>query len=227
MRESSLIIASIGAVLWQGALAALAWVRLPVGARLPVHWDANGVANGFADAGFALSMPAIVTALVSLLFVIIPRIEPLQNRLSGSAPLLATAWGALLALMVALEILVAAPAFSLALSSTLIVAGVGLMLIVIGNALPKSRPGFFVGIRTPWALTDTDNWIATHRLGSRTMIMAGAAIVVAASLPIGGTLRAIIVCLAVVWAVVPPFLLSYLLWRRRRGGIAGSGEASR
>ena len=220
MRGRTLEIASIGTVLWQGALAAIAWARLPAGSRLPVHWNADGVANGYADAGFALSMPAVVTAAVSLLFLIIPRIEPLQTRLSGSAPLLATTWGSLLALMAALEIMVAAPAFGLTMSSTLIIAGVGVMLIVLGNALPKSRPGFFVGFRTPWAIVDTDNWIATHRLASRTMIMAGALIVVAASLPIPGTLRAITICLALVWAVIPPYLLSYLLWRRRRGGLA-------
>jgi len=114
MRERSLIMASIGSVLWQGAMAAIAWTRLPAGTRLPVHWDANGVANGFAGAGLALSMPAIVTALVSLSFVIIPRVEPLQQRLSGSAPLLATTWGSLLALMTAIEIVIAAPAFGLA-----------------------------------------------------------------------------------------------------------------
>ena len=36
-------------------------------------------------------------------------------------------------------------------------AGLGLLLAALGDALPKSRPGFLVGIRTPWALVHPEN----------------------------------------------------------------------
>jgi uncharacterized membrane protein len=93
-------------------------------------------------------------------------------------------------------------------------AGVGFLLIAIGNALPKSRPGFFIGIRTPWSLIDEDNWVATHRVGSRTMIAAGATIALGAALPLSPTAHYLVFWAAVATAVLPPVLYSYLHWRR-------------
>ncbi len=194
------------------AIGAIAHDRLPVGTRLPVHWNAAGIADRFADAGHALMLPAILCAGISL--AVIPAIEPMQIKLDRSTVLYRTAWIGLLAIMALTELVIAAPAFHLHLPAFLPLAGVGLLLVLIGNALPKSRPGFFVGIRTPWTLTDTDNWVATHRLGGWTMILGGLVVVAAAFLPLPGTARALAVKAAIGIAVAPPILYSWLRWRR-------------
>lgn len=214
MRARPLIVVSIGIVVLLAVVAITALSRLPADAQLPVHWNAAGGADRFADASFALFMPVVLTAGLSVLFAILPHIEPLQERMSGSASLLDACWTGLLALMLLTQATIAAPAFGLILPATLHLAGLGILLVAIGNALPKSRPGFFIGIRTPWTLIDTDNWIATHRLGSRTMMMGGTMIVAAAGLPIGADVRAITVYFALATAVVPPVVYSYWFWRR-------------
>ena len=214
MRTRPLIVVSLAVICLLAVIAIVALTRLPAGSRLPVHWNAAGEADRFADAGYALFIPVVLSAGLSALFAILPRIEPLQDRMSGSAALLDACWTGLLALMLLVQLTVAAPAFGLVLPSTLILAGLGILLIAIGNALPKSRPGFFVGIRTPWALIDTDNWIATHRLGSRTTMAAGAIVVAVAVFPIGSQARAVAVWLALAVMVVPPIVYSWWLWRR-------------
>ena len=113
-----------------------------------------------------------------------------------------------------MELFVAAPAFGISLPASVPLVGVGFLLISIGNALPKSRPGFFIGIRTPWSLIDEDNWVATHRVGSRTMIAAGATIALGAVLPLAPTAHYRVFWAAVATAVLPPVLYSYLHWRR-------------
>ena len=214
MRTRPLIVVSLAVICLLAVIAIVALTRLPAGSRLPVHWNAAGEADRFADAGYALFIPVVLSAGLSALFAILPRIEPLQDRMSGSAALLDACWTGLLALMLLVQLTVAAPAFGLVLPSTLILAGLGILLIAIGNALPKSRPGFFVGIRTLWALINTDNWIATHRLGSRTTMAAGAIVVAVAVFPIGSQARAVAVWLALAVMVVPPIVYSWWLWRR-------------
>ncbi|MGQ7478403.1 SdpI family protein, partial [Streptococcus suis] len=44
-------------------------------------------------------------------------------------------------------------------------------------------------MRTPWTLTDTDNWVATHRLGGRTMILGGVLLIAAAMLHVSADAR--------------------------------------
>lgn len=201
------------------ALAGFAWVtagRLPEGAVLPTHWNAAGEPDGFAPALEALLMPAGITLLVTILFVLIPRIEPLQEKLEGSAPLLRASWIGVMFLSALISVTIGLPAYDISLPINAVLAGVGVLFIVLGNALPKSRPGFFVGIRTPWAIIDTDNWIATHRLGGRLMMLAGIAILVAAIVPLGPDLASGIMIVAIAAAVIIPFVYSWWLWQRSK-----------
>lgn len=43
---------------------------------------------------------------------------------------------------------------------------VGLLLIVVGNYLPKCRQNYTVGIKIPWTLHDEENRNHTHRLAA-------------------------------------------------------------
>lgn len=219
MTQRRMAIAAGAVALALAMLAFLAWQRLPAGTQLPTHWNAAGEADRFADAGTALFLPVLLTVGLSALFLALPRLEPLQRRLERSAALLHTAWAALLAFLALMEVVVAAPAFGLHLPATTMLAALGVLLIVIGNMLPKSRPGFFVGIRTPWAILDEDNWIATHRLGAWTMIAGGLLTVVAALLPVRAETRMALVIAAMVIAVVPPVAYSFLHWRRAQARV--------
>lgn len=195
-------------------VAGLALQRLPAGTQLPTHWNAAGEADGFAEASTALFVPVFLVIGLSSVFALVPQLEPLQERLERSRALLFAAWGGLLAMMAVVELMVAAPAFGLHVSGTLALAAVGALFMVIGNMLPKSRPGFFVGIRTPWAIMDEDNWIATHRLGAWTFIAGGALMVAAGLLPMAAPTRQALMIAALAIAVVPPIAFSFIHWRR-------------
>jgi len=214
MRNRELTIASGATVAVLTYVAVRAYGHLPAGTRLPVHWSATGEPDGMADASVALAMPVLVCVFASAMLLAIPKLEPLQNGLDRSASLLRTTWASLLALMALIEFFVAAPAFGVSLPASVPLVGVGLLLIAIGNALPKSRPGFFIGIRTPWSLIDEENWVATHRVGSRTMIAAGVMIALGAVLPLAPTAHLFVFWAAVATAVLPPVLYSYLHWHR-------------
>jgi uncharacterized membrane protein len=211
-----MMIASAVVVALLALVAALALARLPAGAELAIHWNAAGEADGFAGAAKALFMPVMLAAGISLLLVALPAIEPLQHQLEQSATLYRTAWAATLAIMALVEFTIAAPAFGITPPRMLHIAAMGIVFIVIGNVLPKSRPGFFVGIRTPWTLTDRDNWIATHRFGAWTTIAAGLVLLVSAVVPVPPQARLWVTLGAVALAVVPPIVFSWWYWQRRR-----------
>lgn len=61
-----------------------------------------------------------------------------------------------------------------AISITLVVPVLlGLLLIVVGNYLPKNRQNYTIGLKLPWTLDDPDNWNKTHRLAGYLYILAG------------------------------------------------------
>jgi uncharacterized membrane protein len=57
--------------------------------------------------------------------------------------------------------------------------GIGLLLMGVGNLLPRARPNWFVGIRTPWTLSNDRVWERTHRVGGYFLVAGGALIVIA------------------------------------------------
>lgn len=129
----------------------------------------------------------------------------------------------MLALLVVVQLITAAPAYHLSVPPTLILSAVGVMLVVIGNMLPKSRPGFFIGIRTPWTISDTDNWIATHRLGGKLMMLIGLVWIAGPFLPITDNARNALTAGSIAVGVGVPLVYSWWFWQRKkkRGAVNG------
>ncbi|MBY8337210.1 SdpI family protein [Alteriqipengyuania sp. NZ-12B] len=191
------------------------WVAgiAPVGMELPTHWNAAGEVDQTMSPLPALLMPAGVSLFVALVFAVTPMLEPLQDKLDKSAPLLRAVWIGIMALFVALQGIIAAPVFGYSPGAGAIMLLVGLLFVVIGNTLPKSRPGFFVGIRTPWTITDEDNWVATHRLGGKLFMLAGGALVIAALLDVSAGLRLAVMLGGTLLAALVPVIYSWWFWR--------------
>jgi uncharacterized membrane protein len=189
---------------------------LPVGAELPTHWTVSGKVDQTMPALIALMISPVMTLAIGLLFAVIPQIEPLQDKLDASAPLLRVAWIGVMALMVFIQVMIAGPALGFEIGRAGLLVVLGLMFIALGNFLPKSRPGFFVGIRTPWTITDTDNWIATHRIGGKLMILVGAAVMVMAILPLPAATIVPLAMGAILIATLFPVCFSWWFWRMHR-----------
>lgn len=214
MSVRGLLTASLGLALAMLGFGLWVAAGLKSGAQLPVHWNLAGEADRTAPALVALAMPAVMAIMLGLLFVAIPRLEPLQPQLEASAPVLRAVWIGSLLLMVYVQMTIAAPALGWTLGPDLLLVGMGVLLVMVGDALPKSRPGLLVGIRTPWTLNNTDNWIATHRLGGKLMMVAGGLIVLATIAPLRSGVRMIIITALVTCAALVPVIYSWWLARR-------------
>jgi len=92
--------------------------------------------------------------------------------------------------------------------------GIGVLLIVIGNLLPRCRPNWFVGIRTPWTLSSDRVWEKTHRLGGRLFAAAGLLIATAAVFWVKWVHVVLITLVLLVTAAV--LIYSYLAWKREQ-----------
>jgi uncharacterized membrane protein len=61
-----------------------------------------------------------------------------------------------------------------------LLGGLGVFFVVLGNYFGKIRRNHFIGIRTPWTLSDDENWLLTHRLGGPVFMLGGAALTLSA-----------------------------------------------
>ena len=205
--------------------AVIAGQSLPADLRLPVHWDLSGAPDDWADKWVGLLMPAGVTAGVGLLFWFLPVLEPRARNFARSQGLYLWGWAAVLLLGVAIQLVVLSTALDWGLPANHVIVGAcGLIFVIIGNQLGKSRSMYLIGLRTPWTLASEEVWVRTHRLAGKLMVLGGLATLVAALLPLPSGLLATILIATIAIAAVVPILYSFLLWRRERaaaGNVVG------
>ena len=217
MTRNSVGLASLLVVATLAAAAVIGGMAMPDGIQLPTHWGISGEPDAFADKWTALLLPVALVAGVSLLFYFLPSLEPRREGLARSQGLYLWGW---------IAILMVGAVIQLALLSTglgwgipvnhLIVGAIGVMLVLIGNQLGKSRSMYLIGLRTPWTLASEEVWIKTHRLCGKLMVAGGIAMVIASLLPLPSGLLATVALLVIVIAAGVPILYSFVAWRRER-----------
>lgn len=95
----------------------------------------------------------------------------------------------------------------------ILLGGLGLLWVLIGNRMGQLKSNFFIGIKTPWALSDESNWRLTHRLGARLWVAAGLIMFVCAWIvPVIGIVYVVLGCVLI--SAIIPVVYSYMLYAR-------------
>lgn len=192
----------------------IVWNRLPE--QIATHWGANGQADGYSGKAFAVfGMPCILAVLQ--LFVSFITLNDPKRRNIHKKPLTLTFW-----IIPVMSVIVNGITYAAALGmeievGIIISILVGILLIALGNYMPKLQQNYTIGIRVPWTLNSTENWNRTHRLGGKTFILGGFLLIIAGFLGsvMGdyGTLAALIV-IVLICAGVPAV---YSFWLFKKG----------
>lgn len=183
-------------LIWSGIslaimLAIILWVgaQLPTDGKIPVHFDATGTPDRYgskSEAMLGFWMIWGTTLFTAALLAGLPKIMPRQANFEKSAKAYLVCWYGLLILMLAVTVLMAWMFLKSTTTATVrtapikaIFIGVGLLFIVIGNYLPKTRSNWLIGIRTPWTLSSDITWEKTHRMGGRLFLGGGLLMIIA------------------------------------------------
>ena len=194
--------------------AAAGLVVVPAGTTLPVHWGPSGAADAFASREVALAMPVVITLVLWAIFIAIERFAP-KAQVERSRAMSRAALTMLSAIFLCIAVVTVLTGMGVAVEMVRVLAiGVGLLLVVLGNAMPKSQPNSFAGIRTRTTLADPAIWHETHRLTGLLTMIGGAILVVAALLvPVPVLIWVILACAIV--PIVVGLIYSHRLARRQ------------
>ena len=196
------------------AMAAWAWVQLPAGADVPIHWGADGTVNGTAPKTIGLLLLPLLATGVAIVLAFLPRFEPRRANLERSGKAYGAVWVAVLLLLAGIQALVVATALGATVDiSRLTLFGIGLLYLVIGNYLPKVRPNYMMGIRTPWTLTSDLAWAKTHRIGGRLFVLEGLVFIAMGIVGVSPEALLVVLIAGIVLLLVVLFAYSYQVWK--------------
>ena len=195
-------------------LTAAVYGRLP--AEVPMHWDLNGEVG--YSAKWQLWIVAGLTPLMAVLFYFLPRFDPKKrnyDKFSGSYIGFQIIMMLFMLTMVGVCIVEALRPGTVYVSMTVCLV-VSLLMVYLGNVMPKFRMNWFCGIKTPWTLSSETVWVRTHRVAGRMFFGAGVLGLIGAFIP-SDTAKFVMLFVPLMAAAIVPTVLSYLWYRAEQG----------
>ena len=194
------------------AIACFLYSELPQ--QIPTHWNIEGEIDDYTEKPWGVIVMPLVAILAFAIMRLIPVISPKGFRTDKFMDVINVFTVTLVGFLSGVGILVLLQASGRDVHiNAMIFAGIGLLLIVLGNYMGKIRKNFFIGIRTPWTLASDEVWSRTHRLGGRVFVLLGLFLMLNSFFDFREAwLAGVIVVTALI-----PFVYSFLLYRRLEG----------
>ena len=170
MRKSEIII--LGIVLLSFILSAYFYPQMPE--QVASHWNAQGQVDGYMSKSWGLFFMPFVLIGLALLFLAIPRIDPLKANIEEFRKHYDGFVVLFLVFMLAIHFQVILWNIGLQISPNVVMPiAVGLLIFYAGILCENAKRNWFVGIRTPWTLSNDRVWDKTHQIGGKLFKMAG------------------------------------------------------
>lgn len=176
--------------------------------KIAIHWGSSGEPDGWSSKFVGILVMPIVLTIITLFMPKLLAMDPsnknmdykLKNCIIWILPIITFVCSSLtllsaLSKQVRIEIII--PML------------VGLMMVVLGNYLPKAKQSYTVGIKLPWTLNDEENWNKTHRLGGFVFVIGGLSIAISSLFEC----RFMILLISLFIMLFVPIVYSYLLYR--------------
>jgi uncharacterized membrane protein len=193
--------------------SAVVYPRLPE--SMATHFDMSGQPNGWSGRLFgAWVVPLFLVFMLGLVRVL-PAIDPRGSNYAKFGGAFEGIIVSIMLFMLVIHIVMLRAALGYPVAMQRVVPlGIGVLFVVMGNLLPRARPNWFVGIRTPWTLSSDRVWEKTHRLGGLLFVAGGILIVLAAL--VMEQWAHIVLITVVLLCTATVFIYSYVEWKREQ-----------
>lgn len=174
---------------------------------MAVHFNSQNVADGFAPKWFALFGIPLFLMLIHGFTLFIVQNDPKKEGHSKVVENIIYWMIPILAIIVQIICITYGLGKKVDISTYMLV-GVGMITMILGNYLPKSRQNYSVGIRLPWTLASEEIWNKTHRMAGKLWIVSGMLITLLAILDYVNTVIFIIFIMSIM-----PCIYAYTLYK--------------
>jgi uncharacterized membrane protein len=198
-------------VLITALATAVVYPDLP--AEMAIHFDAGGEPDSYLTRPLAVALlPGLGLGLLAL-FAAVPRLDPLGENFAAFERYYDLAVVVTLAILAYVHALIVGYnlgyQFEMGRAIAPVLAVVG---VTFGYVVENARQNWFVGIRTPWTLSDEAVWRETHDRSGVLFKIAGLLALLAVPFPEYFVYLAIA---PLALAALIPTVYSYVLYRRR------------
>ena len=201
--------------------AAIVWNKVPE--KVPTHFDINGRPDDYSKKAFALLLMPVMNIIIYFILLFVPRIDPRKKNYAFFGSSYQNIRLLIHLFFVGIFIFITQTTSG---GKPLQMSGffsiILLFFALLGNYMRTVRSNFFVGIRTPWTLSNDVVWRKTHELGGKIWFYTGIILAIVVFF-LAQTAATIVMFSGIFLMVIIPVVYSYLEYRK----INGSSEMKR
>lgn len=169
MRKANLAI--LGIILLSFAIGIYLYPQMPE--SMPSHWNAAGQVNGYLPKFWGLFLLPLMEAGFFLLFLAIPRIDPLKVNIQKFRKYFDRFIFLIMGFFLYIYLLTLLWALGFTFQFIFaMVPALSLLFYYAGVLTENAKQNWFIGIRTPWTLSSEKVWDKTHKLGGKLFKLA-------------------------------------------------------
>jgi uncharacterized membrane protein len=173
MKTRTWLIAVLAMLAISFLIGIVSYSQLP--AQAVTHWNAQGQPDGYSSRFSAAFLMPILLVFVVGLMLLLPRIDPMRFNAAGFREPYYFFVVLIVAFMLYLQALTILYNFGVHFDMVqAMIPGYVLLDFATAYLLRRAKPNWFIGIRTPWTLSNEQVWTETHRVGSLGFAIAGA-----------------------------------------------------
>ena len=186
---------------------------------VPIHWNISGEIDKYGTKILGAFMVPVIMMLTWFGMKYLPKIDPKKNNYERFEKSYSIIVSSLMTFFLVLHVVILSASMGYKVSiDTIVPSIVGILLIIIGNYLPKSKSNYFYGIKTPWTLSSEISWRKTHRLGGKLFIISGI-IIILSSFLLDGNIKVAIIMVTIFTAAIVPTIASYFYAKKDKSKI--------
>ncbi len=170
MRKSELIIFIM--ILLSFAVGIYLYPQMP--GRIASHWNIQGQVDDYMPKFWGLFLMPFVSVGLFLLFVLIPRIDPLKENIEKFRKYFDSFIVLIILFLFYIYTLTILWSFNVKFNMNQVLPpAFGILFFYCGVLIEKAKRNWFIGIRTPWTLSSDNVWDKTHQLGGKLFKIIG------------------------------------------------------
>jgi uncharacterized membrane protein len=190
----------------------IVWNKLPD--QVPTHFDVKGEPDDYSGKAFALLLLPVMNVVIYVILFFIPRIDPRKKNYAAFGSSYQNIRMLIHVFFAGIFIFITqTTSGGQPLKLNAFLSGMLLFFALLGNYMRTVRSNFFVGIRTPWTLSNDIVWRKTHELGGKIWFYSGIVLaIIVFFLP--QMAAAIVMFCGIFLMVIIPVVYSYLEYRK-------------
>jgi len=171
MKKTTIVISLI--ILLSFVIAIYSYQKIE-GDKVASHWNAQGQVDGYMSKFWGIFLFPLMFIGLYLLFLLIPKIDPLKKNILKFRKYYDIFILVIMLFLFYIFILTILTNLSYSFNmTTMLMPAIGFLFFGIGMFMKKLKRNWFIGIRTPWTISNDEVWKKTHILGAKHFKLLG------------------------------------------------------